>query len=277
MAPLPIPTLQGTPIDTTASSSGPSTTFSPWNSVTQNPLWDYFYNFRSPALSAVDKSPYAGTVGLRIGNVTTSDANSEYVVITVSRDLKSNLTATGWSVQSGASGISAPIGEAAYVPFLGDVSVALPIVLAPGSTMYVTTGRSPNGVSFRTSKCTGYFEQFQNYSPPLQIQCPTSKKEMLRSPEKVAGNDACISFVENIKTCEYKTTSLPGNIGLACQDFILNTLNYSGCIRDHKADPDFYGNEWRLFLKRDQELYKNTHDRIRLLDENKKLISEASY
>jgi hypothetical protein len=199
------------------------------------------------------------------------------VVIKVSSKNKTNLTATGWSIQNASNGITAPLGEASAIPSLGDVNVEQTIVLAPDSTMYVVTGRSPKGVSFRTNKCTGYFNQFQRFTPGLRQECPTPQNEMARTPEKVSGNDLCITYVTDIKTCEYRTTSLPGNIGSSCQDFILNTLNYSGCIRDHKADPDFYKNEWRVYLKRDQELYSNTHERIRLLDENKKIIAEVSY
>ncbi len=253
------------PVDTDDETTAPS-------------LWDYFFYYGGGLnVGDAEKSPYAGMVTLSISGAQQSAPINEYITLKTAAKLEKSLTITGWSLQSSATNVTATIGSAAMIPFLGQVNVDTPIVIGPKSTVYIVTGRPPNGTSFRVNKCTGYFEQFQTFKPALKKECPLGEDEMLRYPERLAGNEACITYVERIAVCEYKVHDIPGNIGDACQDFILNDLSYNGCITAHKNDPDFYRNEWRLYLKRDQELYKNTHDNIRLLDENKKFIAEIRY
>ncbi|MBI3573997.1 hypothetical protein HY090_03020 [Candidatus Kaiserbacteria bacterium] len=242
-------------------------------------VWNYFFNYRvglgeSPR---PDASPYASMVRFSANAAKSSDPATEYVTIQTSSDLKTNLTITGWTLESGTTGIKTQIGNAAQIPFLGQVNIESPVSVGPTSTVIVTTGHSPNGTSFELNECTGYFSQFQKFTPNLRQECPKPEDELLRYPQNLAGNELCYNFVRNIRQCVLTWTEIPGNIGDACQNFILNTLSYNGCITAHKDDPDFYRREWRMFLNRDQELWRNTHDIIRLLDENGKLIGEASY
>ncbi len=241
-------------------------------------LLDYFNRFRRGIGVVQDvQSPYAEFVSLEVGRAKNSDPKTEYVIIRTSAKQKQSITITGWKIESNASGIVGTIGQAAVIPFLGQVNVETPITVGPKATIYLGTGQSPNGTSFRTNICTGYFEQFQDFSPSLKKDCPLPEDEMLRFPEKLAGNDLCINFIEDLNRCELRVNAIPGNVGGLCQDFILNELSYNGCINSHKNDPDFYKNEWRIFFNRDQELYKNTREYIRLLDENGKLIDSVSY
>ncbi len=242
-------------------------------------IWDYFFNYRAGVgVSATPAtSPYAQYIYLEQGQSQSSDPAFEYIVIRSSQDLKTSLTISGWTLESAIAGIKVTIGSAAQVPFLGQVNSKGPISIGPGTAIVVTTGRSPNGTSFRLNECTGYFEQFQDFRPSLPKECPRPEDEMLRYPETLAGNDACQEFIQTIPQCILTVTSIPGNIGSGCQNFILTVLSYNGCIAAHKNDPDFYRNSWRVFLERDQELWKNTHDAIRLLDENGKLVAQVSY
>ena len=186
---------------------------------------------------------------------------------------------------SGASRTVVKIGEAAVIPFLGQVNVETPITVGGNTIVYVVTGRSPNGTSFRLSKCTGYFEQFQDFAPSLPTQCPLPEDELFNRPGSNSYNDTCINFVEGLGRCTFNIGALPPLIGSQCQNFILNTLSYNGCISAHKNDPDFYRNEWRVYLGRDQELWKNetgsswqnAREEIRLLDENGKVVDVVSY
>lgn len=239
-------------------------------------LLNYFFN-GSGGSEPVPDSPYAGLVELSKAQAEASNPNEEYITIEASRDLKRNITITGWTLESKATSIKAPIGSAANIPLLGGVSSESPVTVGPDAIVYITTGRSPYGSSFRTNTCTGYFEQYQDFKPGLDTECPEPTDEALKNPQKAGGNVACIDFIEQVNSCEIYTNTIPYEVGSQCRDFILNDLTYSGCVSSHRNDPDFYKNEWRLFLNRQQELWNNTHDQIRLLDENGKLIGSITY
>lgn len=242
-------------------------------------VFDSFFGYRPGVGYASDPSPspYAAHVRLDSSGATAQDSQKEYVTIRVSSSLQNSITITGWALQSSTNITKVVIGSAASIPALGNMNTETPITLGAYGTVHVTTGRSPNGTSFRLNECTGYFEQFQDFSPSLPMECPRPRDEMFLFPEKTAGNATCESFINTLRQCSLTVTEIPVNIGSSCQDFVLNNLSYSGCVAKHRSDPDFYRNEWRVFLGRDQELWNNNHDRILLLDENGKLVAAVSY
>ncbi len=234
-----------------------------------------FSSYRG-VIATADISPYASSVTLRADNTQTTDPKNEYISIRIEPGLKNTVTLSGWKIVDDGSGAQVNIGMGVQIPFLGQVNTADPITLTSNSTVYVTTGRSPNGVSYRLNECTGYFAQSQQWSPSLPSECPSPTKELARSPN-LANEQACANFVQSLPTCQIYTSSVPGSIGSACQSFVLNELSYNGCVSTHKNDADFYRNEWRVFLNRDQELWKGDHGGIRLLDENGKVVAAVSY
>lgn len=237
-------------------------------------FFDVFFGFRGT--SETKDSPYAGMVTLEQGNATASNPNDEYIVIRSANNLERNITISGWTLEEDASTLSVKIGQAAEIPFLGQINVEAPITLPGNSLVYVVTGKSPNGVSFRLNQCTGYFEQFQNFVPRLPLECPDPEDEIIRKPQVIAGNAECIDFIDRIPRCQI-TVTVPRETGETCQNFILNELSYNGCMNAHKNEPGFYRNEWRVFLNRDQEIWENRYERIRLLDENGKTVDVISY
>jgi len=236
---------------------------------------DFFYGFRGN--SPVKDSPYAGMVTLETGNARSSDPKQEYITLRTSYNLEKSITLSGWSLHEDAGDIKVTIGQAAQIPFLGQVNVDSPITLPANSIVYITTGRSPNGTSFRANECTGYFEQFQDFYPSLSIDCPDPENEILINPSAVAGDSECLTYIQNAPRCILAVNALPPSIHSSCQNFILNQLSYNGCINAHKNEPTFYRNEWRVFLNRDQEVWKNQNERIRLLDENGKVVDSIGY
>ncbi len=244
----------------------------------RNPLLEFLgYRTATGYSSDPARSPYAAYVELDEETADDEDPGKERLVIRTEDDLAGQITVTGWRVESALTKQGVVIGSASELPFLGGASAEGPIVLHEDQELLLSTGRSPNGVSFRINKCVGYFEQFQDFSPPLPRECPSPYDEMLRYPYKTAGNEHCMDFIDGLDECTLTVTEIPPGVGGQCQDFVLNTLSYQGCITDHKNDPDFYENEWRVFLGRNQELWGNTHDRILLLDENGKLVDSVSY
>lgn len=243
-------------------------------------LWNYFFSYK-PGMGDVlvpATSPYAQYVSLDTSNTRSSDPATEYVTIRISRDLPSSVTVSDWALQSVSKSIYAPLGNATPLPFLGQTSIENPVSVGPGSVIYVTTGSSPNGSSFRVNECVGYLGQFQTFTPNFDRQCPTPSDEIPLHPEVFATDEACRRYVETLPQCTFTAPgSFPTNLSGTCQNFIANKLSYNGCVDTHKNDPTFYKNEWRLFLKRGQELWNNDHGSVRLIDENGRLIAEESY
>ena len=223
-----------------------------------------------------EKSPYAQYVSLEESNAR-SGVESEYLTLRVAYNAPQKITISGWRVDSTATGYTVSLPLGAELPFLGSVNSTGPVSLSQGQAVYIVTGRSPNGTSFRTNMCTGYFEQFQNFTPPLSIECPSpqSESEAYFTPGSLT--DECYDIVRSLGRCTLVLQSIPASAGTACEQFISNNLSYNGCITKHKNDPKFYRDTWYLFLNRDQELWRSRSERIRLLDENGKVVDTVSY
>ena len=221
-------------------------------------------------------SPYAAYVSLDEGNARSS-YDSEYVTIRVAYNAPQRITITGWKLESTGTGVAASIPQAAALPFLGTVSDVEPISLSAGNSVYVVTGRSPNGTSFRTNMCTGYFEQFQNFTPALKLECPNPQEEATAYLTTGNYSDECYDFVRTLGRCTLVLQSVPLSAGAQCEQFTSNVLSYSGCIVRHKTDPKFYKDDWYVYLNRDQELWRSRSERIRLVDESGKVVDVVSY
>jgi hypothetical protein len=109
--------------------------------------------------------------------------SEERVVLTADYGNTSPISLAGWSLQSAYTGNYIPIEGGASPFWMGAVNTLAPISLAPGDTVYVTSGVSPVGISFRENICTGYLSQFQTFSPSLRLQCPTPREEVPRTKE----------------------------------------------------------------------------------------------
>lgn len=233
--------------------------------------------FGGGSSSNSSESPYAEYVSLSRGNATQSDQNKEYIEIEISRKAQGTFTVTGWVLESKKRVVKAPLGMAA-APFIsGEINSGLPVTVGADASIYVVTGRPQNGVSFRVNKCTGYLDQFQSYYPNLRNECPEPGAFALRTPS-VQNDLECIEFLEDdVNSCELFTETIPPSLTSSCRSFITNNLTYNGCVSAYRNEPDFHKNEWRMYLSRSQELWENTHDTIRLLDENGKLIASLTY
>ncbi|MEK7531296.1 MAG: hypothetical protein AAB573_05530 [Patescibacteria group bacterium] len=223
-----------------------------------------------------ESSPYAKYVTLERGRAD-SDLAGEYVIIRVSKSAPSKVTVSDWRIESTQQNIGVSLGSGTELPSANQVNIEGPITVNPGAVLYVSTRRSEVGVSFRTNICTGYFEQFQNFTPSLKLECPRADDEAERLINVAGLPDMCRDEIDKLGRCIYHINALPGAIGALCQDFLLTKMTYVGCVNQHRNDPGFYKDEWRLYLRRDQQLWKSKYERIRLVDENKKVIDVVSY
>jgi len=220
---------------------------------------------------------YKDKVFLKKGLANYSDPNSEYVIIETDKNNSGRIGVSDWSIESVMTGEKIYIGKATYLPYSSKVNTLESVFLSSGDKIYLTTGRSPIGTSFRTNLCTGYFEQFQNFSPALKKECPLPEDEasfITVGPNSY--NDECIDLVEDIPRCEINTKTLRAGLQYECQTYIANT-NYNSCVDIHKNEEDFYKDEWRIFLNRDTELWKNSRETLRLLDAEGKIVDTITY
>jgi hypothetical protein len=222
-------------------------------------------------------SPYAGQVSITGNNATASDASQEYVQIQAS-GLSAPVNITGWTLQSAVSGIYAPIPQAAPVFVGGVVNSVGPLYLAPGALATIVTAASPVGVSFEENTCTGYLAQLQQFYPRLDESCPSPSDALPETPGNLQVYGAsCFDYIANIPECYFSGTSLPASLTLACRSFIANNLSYNGCVAMYQTQPDFKRPSWRLYFALRGELWNNSHDIIRLLDGQGRVVDVLTY
>ncbi len=230
------------------------------------------------AQEVVNISTYKGKVVLKKGNATYDNPNKEYLIIEFGGGDRNKVNITGWKLQSAVTGKSITIPEASYLPYTSTVNSKQDVFVSSGEKIYITTGRSPIGTSFRTNLCTGYLEQFQNFYPYLKKECPAPEDEddfITTGPN--AFNDDCIDYVENLSTCKINTRNLPLDMQHECQVYINNEINYNACVKKHKNEPGFYNQEWRIFLNRSEEMWKQKRETIKLMDSEGNLIDTLTY
>ncbi len=227
--------------------------------------------------STTNKSPFFRLLTLETGNVYSNSAKDQYIMIRADQDLQKPIVVSGWRLVSIESGASATIPEGLILPFSESYNNANEkIALRGGDKAYINTARSPNGYSFLTNKCTGYFQQFNDFRPSLSYSCPRLSDEPL--PERPNNlKDNCLDYIRSFPQCRTLTTALPPGLAIECQNFINDHAGYSPCIQNHKTDKDFYGKEWRIYLNHSDLLWKDRRETIRLLDENGKTVDELRY
>lgn len=211
-----------------------------------------------------------------LSGATQSDPQKEYVVITYAASAKEPLSTAGWKLISRERNKTVGIPQGTETPRSGRVNALTPITLRPGDQMIVSTGRSPVGISFRENKCSGYFEEHQDFHPSLSQNCPTPYQEFSRFGKSVDTSGACAQYVSTIPYCATETR-MQGGVSSTCQQFVEDRLNYNGCVTGHENDSDFLGNTWRVFLGESDELWTQGHETIVLLDAQNKVVDSITY
>lgn len=227
---------------------------------------------------AAESSPLSKDISnFYAANRFSTKPETEYLTFSLSSQHEGKVLITGFEIRSPVTGQSAMIGEGVELPFAGVVNVEDPVFISPGDKVVVVTGRSPTGYSFRLNKCTGYFEQFQDFTPSLPRECPRAIDEEQPEPPN-AFNDQCLDYIERIPRCTMplKNTDI-AYLQSQCRTFITEQLNYKSCVETHKNDKDFYKKEWRIYLGRSEELWKSKREIIKLLDLNKKTVDTITY
>ena len=236
----------------------------------------------SSSLSGVSfgtPSPYRGIVTMSSGvsGAGSSNPNNEYVTLYVSSNAGVPVDISGWTIESEATGNAVVIPQGTSVPRSGIVNAVEDVVLLPGESAYVISGRSPIGASFKENKCTGYYGNFQSFSPSLPLNCPTPVNEFTTYYQgSYIRDDACVNYVNTINRCQV-VLSPPVGLSGACQTFLVKYLNYNGCLDAHQSDSDFKGTTWHVYLARTNSMYRTRNEVVKLLDNSGKTVDAFSY
>ena len=221
------------------------------------------------------QSIYKDMVTISYVNKSTNPSQ-EYVAIRVKNNATTTIPVTGWTLHSTNTGNTVTIPTGTYLFFMGTKSDD-DIYLNGGDTLYLITGISPNGTSFKINKCSGYLSQFQTFIPYINNICPDPRSEDLSSIPKIISNDACLDYINSFPRCKVETKNLPVNWTYECKHFINDTLSYPSCVNTHKNDKDFYQKEWRVYLKRNASIWKNRRENIILYDNLGKIVTTLTY
>ena len=222
-------------------------------------------------------SPYVGRIIFAEQNATESDATKEYVALAADVNNDGPITLSGWSLQSAVSGVRIGIPLGAPLFMLGVVNSVQTIYLEPGASAIITTSVSPVGTSFRENICIGYLNELQSFTPELSNQCPSPSESLPLTADNIRiYGDTCIDYVRNLPQCHFPS-SVPAALSPACRSFITNTLSYNGCVNMHRNKVSFALPSWRIYLGLQAELWRNTHDVIRLLDDKGQIVDVLTY
>jgi hypothetical protein len=203
-------------------------------------------------------------------------AENEYVTLYASSENKKKMLITGMTLKSRMTGKQQSIGDGVVVYYPNTLNSTEPVFLAPGETAYIISKRSPFGYSFKTNKCMGYLNKGnQNFVIGLSYNCPHILSYPLPARPN-AFNDNCLDFLNGVPTCTDRI-SYPSGLQPECKIFVEERSNYNRCIADFKNDKDFLERNWRVYLGRDESLWKGRREIIDLLDTKNNILSTYTY
>lgn len=223
-----------------------------------------------------EPSPYRGQVSI-YEHAADESAESEYVSIQASSENTAPVSLAGWSLQSAVTGIRGFVPRGTSIFTLGAINAQQTISLEPGVSAVIASGFSPVGTSFRENLCTGYLSQMQDFRPSLGNRCPAPSESLPLTADNVRlYGESCIDFVRELPACTFPLT-VPNNLTSACRGFIVEKLSYNGCVDTYRYRSTFLRGVWRIYLGAGNELWRNAHDVVRLLDAEGRTVDVLVY
>ena len=228
------------------------------------------------------RSPYHGKITLSyLSGATSLDPNQQYFYLYTNLRPGETANITGWFFKSSVTQNYAIIGKAALLPF-PFTHTESDIVLQPQDRAIITKGFSPIGISFRTNKCTGFFEENRTFYPSLPLECPAPKNENLPKFSNIYDRqDECLDIIERIPRCTTVKSSflrdLPDTVPTACKTYMTEQINYNTCVANHYSDTNFPGREYRVYLNSFAPLWRERREKITLYDHNGLIVDSIEY
>jgi hypothetical protein len=226
-------------------------------------------------LGSTTPSPHKGKVYIAdSSDASRTDPNDEGIVLEADAGNSGRVAISGWRLESSLTNRSVTIPNGTETLVLGQANEGA-IFLNPGDRVYLSTGRSPVGTSFRVNRCSGYLNQFQSFTPSLGEMCPSAAQETAYSSSGTF-NDACLDFLESFPRCRLEL-NLPAELPDSCRSFLLEHMTYNGCVKNHRNDQGFARGEWRVYLNQSEELWKERFEVLKLVDAAGNLVDSATY
>jgi hypothetical protein len=228
------------------------------------------------------RSPYYGKVSMSsISGLNNSDPNREYTTLSTNLKNDEKVNITGWYLKSETTGYYAIIGQASLLPFPFTKNYN-DVVLQKNDQVILTKGFSPIGISFRTNKCTGFFEENREFTPSLPFECPKPKSEKLpKFSENFDRNDECLDIIDDLPRCKTVSSAfirdLPDTVVTSCKNYMTAQINYNSCVAKHFDDTDFPGNQYRIYLNKFGPLWRNKREKINLYDRAGLIVDSIDY
>ncbi len=223
-----------------------------------------------------DASIYKDKIEISRNYGSRSDINEEYIKLKVNNLNGKKINISTWRLKSVMTGTEVLLGNGIRLPYTSRKNYKEAIFVSGGEDVIIITGRSPIGYSFQVNKCSGYLEQFQDFEPRLSKNCPQVEDENLPFTGPNSFNDDCWDYIDDISQCE-TPLEYPIDMQSECRNYLVKNTNHNACIDNYKDKPNFYKSEWRIFLNRNQELWKKDREIIELRDEFGKLVDSYDY
>ena len=224
-----------------------------------------------------EPSPQRGDVQIAGEGRATEGGAGEYITVEAATDNTAPVNITGWSLQSALTGVRAFFPRGADLFFVGAVNAQQDIYLDPEGSAVISSGPSPVGTSFRENVCTGYLDGLQTFRPALSRDCPAPADSLPLTADNLRTyGDACFDFVRELPLCTLPL-SAPSSVSPACRIFLANNLSYNGCVQNYRYKTEFQRGAWRIYLNAGGELWRNSHDVIRLLDAEGRTVDVLTY
>lgn len=222
-------------------------------------------------------SPFIGQIAI-VEDIAGVRAGTEDEYIQIAADYRNTdaIDITGWTLESALTGVRVVVPPAASPFVANSANVLGPTALDPGGLALVATAQSPIGISFRENMCSGYLQQFQEFSPPLSEECPSPSSVLpLTGYNLEQYGDSCFDAIENLSACRFPH-NLSG-VSTPCRAYLTESLSYNGCVSQNRFRSSFQKNMWRVYLGAPGDLWRNSHDAIRLLDGQGRTVSVFVY
>lgn len=265
-----------------------------------------YNNVGGNEIPVASQSSHFGQFSINTGNARYEfQPNREYITLNYRGTAPVNLT--GWYLMNGKSDRVYDTGggnlarlpsDAILIPRVvklfragGNNTVTSDLIVSNNAQIVITTGAAPNSATFpisnfQTNLCSGYLDDLENvdFSPNLWSACPAPRDW----PAASNIDNACYQFLSYLRSChapkfERKVDSVDyvdnqvNKLSSSCQNFVQNSFTYNGCVANFSSRPDFYQNEWRIFLGRPWELWANERETITLYDKNNKIVAQEKY
>jgi len=229
---------------------------------------------RTPAYRSftIGHSQQVGSVKIESVAPGTEVPNTEYITLRVVGDYPVDLT--GWKLENDRGSIYT-LGEA-IDEYERTNSFTQHVVVPPQGRVIVGSGQSPIGANIRLNACTGYLERLGAFNPSINQQCPVPSGAVTQRLSR-----PCQDYLSGLNSCSTPPPATQEQINLLkgeCLDFANLHWTYDACKSDHRQEPGFFYNEWRMFLGlTNSEFIAGQYEVITLRDPSGKVVDQYTY